>query len=104
MKMKWTDEDEIRCFFIFKKLENEGFPKGKPKQSEYCRKMANHIQGVPPVRSLIAKIGNYKSVAGVNNPSNASKNTKRIYEQYKKYSIEELKEEFPFLVALDKIL
>jgi len=71
----WNDNNEIRCFLIFKRLYIEGFPRTKQKQ--YCfemTKMSNLTTG-----SISAKISNYKSVAGINSPSNSSKNTIRIW-------------------------
>jgi len=40
--------------------------------------------------NISAKIGNIKSLAGINKQSNVSKNTKRLFTQYKDYTIEEL--------------
>ena len=83
---EWNDENEIRCMIIFRKLANEGYPAGK--QMEYSQEMAkitNLTAG-----SISAKISNYKSVAKINNASNASKNTIRIYTKYKDFSIEKL--------------
>ena len=82
----WNDNNEIKCFLIFKMLDKEGFPRGK--QNQYCfemSKVSNLTSG-----SISAKICNYKSVAGINNSSNASKNTIRIYNKYKNLSIDEL--------------
>ncbi len=40
--------------------------------------------------NISAKVSNYKSIAGVNNHSNASTNTKRIFKKYENYSIDDL--------------
>ena len=83
----WNEDNEIRCLIIFKKLEAENFPRGK--QMEYCRELAKIVNLDPG--NLSAKVCNYKSVAGVNNPSNYSTNTKRIYRKYGQLSVSELK-------------
>tara|TARA_R110002073_G_scaffold278790_1_gene442549 strand:+ start:1858 stop:2145 length:288 start_codon:yes stop_codon:yes gene_type:complete len=83
---EWNEKNEIRCLIIFKKLEKDNFPRGK--QMDYCReleKITNLDAG-----NISAKVSNYKSVAGVNNSSNASVNTVEIYKKYKSYSISEL--------------
>ena len=85
----WNEKNELRCLLIFKKLEFERFPKGK--QMEYCREIAKIPRIGLSEGNISAKVGNYKSVAGVNNHSNASKNTQRIYKQYKNLSIQQLK-------------
>ena len=86
-KSLWNDKNEIRCLLILKKLQVEGFPRAK--QKEYWLEMAkvtNLTAG-----SISAKICNYKSLFGINNPSNCSTNTIKIYNSYKDYSIESLK-------------
>lgn len=75
---EWSDELELRCLLIFKKLEEEKFPRCR--QMELCRELSNS-SGLE-VGNLSAKVSNYKSVAGVNKPSNASKNTKSMYKRY----------------------
>ena len=82
----WNDTSELYCLLSFKKLEAEGFPRGK--QIKYCRELAK-ITGLSS-GSLSAKICNYKSVAGVNNDSNASIKTKEIYDKYGNLSVQEL--------------
>ena len=84
----WNDKNELRCLVIYRKLEYEGFPRRR--QTELCREMENMSHVKLCFNSISAKIGNYKSIAGVNNHSNASTNTKRIYEKFKNYSIEKL--------------
>lgn len=82
----WNESNEIRCLIIFKKLESEMYPKGK--QMEYCRDMAK-VSNLDP-GNISAKVSNFKSVAGVNNASNASTNTIEIYEKYGEHTISEL--------------
>jgi len=86
----WNDENEIRCLIIFKKLQAENFPRGK--QMEYCREMSK-ITNLDP-GNISAKVSNYKSVAGVNNHSNASVNTIKFYKEYCDLSIKEVKDIF----------
>ncbi|MBA56829.1 MAG: hypothetical protein CMK89_20445 [Pseudomonadales bacterium] len=83
---EWNEENEIRCLIIFKKLEAENFPRGK--QMEYCREMEK-ITNLD-AGNISAKVSNFKSVAGINNDSNASQNTKDIYAKYKNTSMSEL--------------
>ena len=74
----WTDKTELMCLLIFKKLQSEDFPRGK--QKKYCEKMAENT-GLT-FNTINAKVGNYKSVAGIINKSNYSKNTVNIYNKY----------------------
>ena len=84
----WNDLNEMRSLLIFKKLEREGFPRRR--QAELCRQMAN----IPNIdlfeNNISAKVGNYKSVARTNNPSNYSTNTESIYKKYKDTSVKQL--------------
>ncbi|OEA94471.1 hypothetical protein BBN03_01275 [Vibrio parahaemolyticus] len=82
----WNDLNELRCLEAFKKLESEGFPRGK--QSEYAREIS--LKSGLEVGNISAKICNYKSVAGINNESHASVNTRDFYNKYKSYSISEI--------------
>ena len=84
---EWNESNEIKCFIIFKQLEKEMFPRNR--QMELCEEMAKETK--LEKGNIIAKVSNYKSIAGINNPSNASKNTKRIYATYKYHDIDELK-------------
>lgn len=84
----WNELNELRCLLAFKKLEHLGFPRGK--QSEFSCDISQN-SGLE-VGNISAKICNYKSVAGVNNESNASVNTKQLYSQYGHKSITELEE------------
>ncbi|GAB1256231.1 hypothetical protein NBRC116494_07330 [Aurantivibrio plasticivorans] len=82
----WNDKNEVECLLIFKVLQQEGFPRGK--LSRLCQelsKITNLSAG-----SISAKVCNYKSIAGVNAPSNASKNTMEIFEKYGSLSIQEI--------------
>ena len=82
----WNDEMELRCLLIFKKLEEEGFPRNR--QTELCNELSKH-SGMA-FSTLNAKVGNYKSVARINKPANDSSNTKRIYDQYENLSSTEI--------------
>lgn len=85
---EWNKANEIRCFIIFQKLKETDFPRGK--QMEYCQNMSRSTN--LDVGNISAKVSNYKSVAGINKPSNASQNTKEIYEKYKDFTIKELED------------
>ena len=82
----WNETNEIRCLIIFKKLQADNFPRGK--QMEYCREMSMVTKFDPA--NISAKVGNYKSVAGVNNASNVSTNTIELYLKHGHLSIDEL--------------
>ncbi len=83
---EWNESNEIRCLIIFKRLKEENFLRGK--QMEYCQDMSKSTN--LDVGNISAKVSNYKSIAGINKPSNASQNTKEIYEKYKNSTIKEL--------------
>jgi len=83
---EWNEKNEILSLIIFKKLEAEKFPRNK--QMTYCREMASTTNLDPT--NISAKVSNFKSVAGVNKPSNASTNTIEIYNKYRKLSVIEL--------------
>lgn len=89
----WDDTSELHCLLAFKKLEAEGFPRGR--QIEYCRQLVK-TTGLSS-GSLSAKICNYKSAAGVNNDSNASIKTKEIFDKYGCLSIQELSDKIDSL-------
>lgn len=82
----WNDLNELRCLVILKKIISEGFPRNR--QIELCRELARNCN--LSVGSLSAKVSNYKSLAGINNNSNASNNSKIIFEKYNQYSLTEL--------------
>ena len=82
----WNEKNELLSFLIFKRLETEKFPRGK--QAEYCREMMRRT-GLE-VGNISAKVSNFKSVAGYNNSSNASTNTRRIFKKYNHLTINEL--------------
>jgi len=84
--MKWAIEDELKCLLAYKKLYLFNFPRGL--QSKLSREISKETN--LPLSSISAKICNYKSVAGINNPSNASKATIELYNKYKNCTIEEL--------------
>ena len=83
---EWNDEMELRCLLIFKKLEVDNFRRGR--QMELCKELSRS-SGLD-VGNLSAKVCNYKSVAGINKPSNASENTVSIYKKYGKLSMIEI--------------
>lgn len=82
----WNETNEIRCLIAFKKLQAEGFPRGR--QMEMSRELSG-LTGIS-AGSLHSKIGNYKSMAGVIGDSNASQGTRDVYRQYGGSSIAEL--------------
>jgi hypothetical protein len=90
---EWNDKNELKCLIIFKKLEKENFPRGG--QIFYCREIAQNTK--LSVGNISAKVGNFKSIAGINKKSNASKNTKEIYDKYCNYSINEIEEKLKIL-------
>ena len=87
----WNDKTEMMCLLILKRLQAEGFPRGR--QSELCEEMANRSEIFLTKKSIQAKVGNYKSIAKINNSSNASKGTERIYNKSHNFSIKQLEEE-----------
>ncbi len=74
----WNDINELMCLSALKKLMEQGFPQGM--RVKLAKEIAQ-ISGLS-VGSVQAKIGNYKSVAGAGNPSNASEKTKSIFKKY----------------------
>jgi hypothetical protein len=84
----WNEKNELKAFLIFKKLKALNFPRGE--QIKFCRKMEKETN--LDAGNISAKVSNYKSVAGINNTSNASRDTKDTYLKYKSYSIEKVKE------------
>ena len=85
---KWNDLNELRCLLAFKQLQEKGFPRNL--LTELAEGVAK-ISGLD-VGSVKAKIGNYKSVAGVTGHSNASLNTISIYNKYGQFSVAKLQE------------
>jgi len=81
----WNKKNELKAFVIFQKLKKVGFPRGK--QMELCREMEKETN--LDAGNISAKVSNYKSVAGINNNSN---DTKETYSKYKNYSIKKLEE------------
>lgn len=84
---KWNDIAELKCLYIFKVLQEEGFPYGK--QRRMCSNISDETS--LSVGNLSAKVSNFKSVAGENNESNASANTRSIYEKYGNLQSKELR-------------
>jgi len=85
---KWNDLNEFKCLLAFKKLEEQNYPRNM--LTELAQEIAQ-VSGLS-VGSVKAKIGNYKSVAGVIGPSNASQQTKSIYKKYGHLSSQKLNE------------
>lgn len=83
----WNEKSELQCLLIYKILNADNFPRGK--QIELCRELTKFTTLTEG--SLSAKVSNYKSVAGINNHSNASSDTIKYYEKYKNISIDDLK-------------
>ncbi len=84
----WNEKNELKAFLIFKKLQEVNFQRGK--QMELCRYMEQETN--LDAGNISAKVSNYKSVAGINNNSNASNDTKQSYLKYKDHSIKELED------------
>jgi hypothetical protein len=96
---EWNDENELRCLVIFKRLEEKEFPRGM--QMKLCREMSPVTN--LDVGNISAKVCNYKSVAGVNNESNASTKTIEIYRRYRKLSIPEIQKIIEKTSALQQV-
>lgn len=82
----WNDDLELKCFLIYKYLEMNKFPRGK--QTELSKNLASETN--LSYGSISAKISNFKSLAKINNHSNASKNSERIYMKYIDCELSEL--------------
>ncbi len=80
----WNDEAEMCCLLIMKVLEPD-FRRGG--QIKMCRKLYIDLEA----KSLSAKVSNFKFVAGYIKSSNPSEDTKRIYDKFKSYTVDELK-------------
>ena len=85
----WNDKVELECLLILKIWEESGFPRNL--RAELCRKLEQRTKKSPSHKSLKAKVGNYGSLAGFNNYSKYSQNSKRLFDKYKNHSIEQLK-------------
>lgn len=82
----WNDINEIRCLIILKILILENFPRNR--QMELSKELARTSK--LSKESISAKVSNFKSLAKINNNSNASKNSKLVFEKYNGYTIVEL--------------
>jgi len=82
----WNERSEMQCLLIFKKLQKENFKRGL--LTDYCRTLASQTK--LKISSIKAKVGNYKSVAGVTGDSHASTNTKEVFRLYGHLTIQEL--------------
>lgn len=74
----WSEENEIRCLALMKRLQEEGSPRGR--QAQYGRELARS-SGLS-FRTINAKVGNFKSLAGLIGPSNWSRNSEEVWEKY----------------------
>jgi len=74
----WSLDMELECFLIYKKLENSEFLYGE--QIKLCRELSSKSN--LSFESINAKVGNFKSEAGITNESNSSKATKYLMENY----------------------
>jgi hypothetical protein len=83
----WSFELELECFIIYKLLEVENFPRGK--HSELCEQLAKST--IVSFDSIKAKVGNFKSELGVNNPSHSSEATVFIASTFGKMTLNEAK-------------
>ncbi|WP_198305877.1 hypothetical protein [Arcobacter vandammei] len=91
----WNNITELQVYKIFRILFEKDFPRGL--QSKFCKELSKETKTLS-TGSISAKICNYKSIAGINRHSNASNNSKMIYEKYKNYSIIELDNEINKLI------
>lgn len=75
---KWSDLNELRCLQAFVILKENNNPRN------LLTELATNIskESGLSVGSVKAKIGNYKSVAGVTGHSNASLNTKSMFKNF----------------------
>ena len=87
-KSLWNDNHEIKCLIMFKYLKKFNFPRGM--QKKYCEELAK-ISDLG-MGSISAKVSNFKSLSGINAPSNYSKNSKDIYKLYSNKTIKELED------------
>ncbi len=85
---KWNDLNEIRCLLAFKQLEERNYPRNM--LTELAQEIAK-VSGLS-VGSVKAKIGNYKSAAGVTGHSNASLQTISIFNKYGQLNSGQLQE------------
>lgn len=85
---KWNDLNELLCLKAYKQLEENKFPRNMLTE---LAKIISHKSGLS-LGSVKAKIGNYKSVAGVTGHSNASQNTISMYKNYGHLNSSQLQE------------
>jgi hypothetical protein len=82
---EWNVENELRCFLIYKELEENNFPRGL--QMKLCIEFSENSN--LDVGNINAKVSNFKSEAGVNAESHSSEATKIIYKRYGSLSLRE---------------
>ena len=85
---RWNDLNELRCLLAFMQLREKGFPRNFA--TDLAKEIAR-LSGLP-FSSVKAKIGNYKSVAGVTGDSNASLKTIYFYKKYGQLRASQLQE------------
>lgn len=78
----WSFELELECFVIFKRLEEQNYPRGL--QTELCLQLERRTQLT--LETIKAKVGNFKSEAGAIGPSHSSNATKYIYSKFHTFS------------------
>ena len=84
----WNDNAELQCLMAYKLLKEADFPRGM--QIQICDNLSSKLN--ISKGSLSAKIANYKSVAGDNKSSNASKNTIYFFSQFHHVTVNQLRE------------
>lgn len=82
----WSEENGIRCLAVMKRPQAEGFP--SVRQAQCSRELAA-ATGLP-ARSVNAKVGNFKSLAGLIGPSNWLQNSEAIWKRYGHQSASEV--------------
>ncbi len=83
----WNEKTELQAYKIFRILIDKNFPRDL--QLKLCKELEKETEFLS-YGNISAKVSNYKSVAGINKPSNASLAAKNNYKKYKNHSISEL--------------
>ncbi len=84
----WNDVLELKCLIVLKKLIEQNFKHGL--RQVLCKELSKESVASPG--TLSAKVGNYRSLAGLARHSNYSKNSKHLYDKYKDHSVAELEQ------------
>ncbi|MDE0517933.1 MAG: hypothetical protein OXH36_00030 [Bdellovibrionales bacterium] len=89
----WNDKTEMMCLLILKKLQAEGFPRGR--QSELCTQMSRKRDVCLSYGTINMKVQNYMylDTEGCQGLAGYSQNSERIYNKYHNFSIKQLEEE-----------